>query len=82
MAPVRLAKQPGTAYVLAILLGGFSAHNFYLNRVGPGIAFLALYWGGWALTGIYVGFVVLFAALIWWIVDLTQIPTYVEQANR
>ena len=81
-APVRVAKQTGTAYVLAILLGGFSAHNFYLNRIGPAIGFLALWWIGWALTAIYIGAVMLLAALIWWIVDLVQIPAYVDHANR
>jgi TM2 domain-containing membrane protein YozV len=74
-------KDNSTAVLLGVLLGGFSAHNFYLGRVGPAIGFIFLYWGGWALTAAYVGWVALVAALVWWIVDLVNIPTYVAQAN-
>ncbi|TDW30356.1 DUF2510 domain-containing protein [Cryobacterium psychrophilum] len=74
-------KTTGIAYLFIWLLGGVSAHNFYLGRIGPAIGFLALYWGGWALTGVGVGVVMLIAAVIWFIVDLCCIRQYVDEAN-
>lgn len=74
-------KTTGIAYLFRLLLGGFSAHNFYLGRIGPAIGFLALYWGGWALTSVGVGIVMLIAAVIWFIVDLCCIRQYVDAAN-
>lgn len=67
--------------MFALLLGGFSAHNFYVGRIGPAIGFLVLYWGGWATTSIGFGYLLLAAAVVWWIIDLCCIPTYVDQAN-
>jgi TM2 domain-containing membrane protein YozV len=78
---IRNAKDKGIAYLFAILLGGFAAHSFYLNRIAPGIGFLGLYWGGWLLTTVGVGYLMLIAALVWWIVDLTMIPGWVARAN-
>lgn len=74
-------KSAGIAYLFFWLLGGVSAHNFYLGRIGPAIGFLALYWGGWALTGVGVGFVMLLAAVIWLIVDVCCIRQYVDAVN-
>ena len=78
---VRSAKDTGVSYLLAILLGGFAAHHFYLGNVGPGIGFLLLWWIGWATTPIIVGFFLVFAAGIWWVIDLCMIPSYVRDAN-
>jgi TM2 domain-containing membrane protein YozV len=79
---VRTAKDTGTTYLLAILLGGFGAHHFYLGRAWSGVAFLALWWVGWLTTGLVIGFVFLAVASIWWIVDLFNIPSYVRCANE
>lgn len=75
------AKESGTAYLFAILLGGFAAHRFYLNLPGSAIAFLILWWGGWALSVFVVGIFMVIAAGIWWIVDLFLIPGMVRTAN-
>ena len=78
---VRPLKETGIAYLFAILLGAFGAHHFYLGNVGAAIGFIALWWIGWFTTIFLVGFVLLFAAAVWWIVDLFLIPTYVRGAN-
>lgn len=78
---VYAAKESGTAYLLAILLGGFAAHRFYLNQPGSAIAFILLWWGGWALSPLLIGIPMLIAAAIWWIVDLVRLPTMIQQAN-
>jgi len=78
---VRAAKDSGIAYLLLILLGGFGAHYFYLGRIGSAIGLIVLWWGGIALTTIGIGVVLLLAALIWVIVDLFMIPSYVREAN-
>ena len=75
-------KVSGTAYLFAILLGGFGAHQFYLGNVGAGIGFIALWWGGWALTSVGIGVVAVIAAFVWWIVDLCTLPAQVDTANR
>ncbi|WP_198147858.1 NINE protein [Microbacterium sp. XT11] len=79
--PARPMKDTGIAYLLAILLGGFAAHRFYLGQIGSAVAFLVLWWGGWALTFIFIGFVMVAIAAVWWIVDLFIIPSMVRTAN-
>lgn len=37
-------KNPTTAVVLALFLGGLGIHKFYLNKVGAGIAYLIFCW--------------------------------------
>ena len=84
-APVPYArplKESGTGYLLAILLGGFGAHQFYLGNVGAGIGFIALWWGGWALSVFGIGFVAILAAFVWWIIDLCTMQSQVDTANR
>ncbi|MEA4931863.1 MAG: TM2 domain-containing protein [Anaerolineaceae bacterium] len=39
-------KNPTTALVLALLLGAFGAHKFYLNQIGMGILYLVFCWTG------------------------------------
>lgn len=39
-------KSRGVAIVLALFLGGFGAHKFYLNRVGWGFIYLLFCWTG------------------------------------
>lgn len=40
----RSPKNKGVAIVLALLLGGFGIHKFYLNQVGLGILYLVFCW--------------------------------------
>ncbi len=40
------------AGLLAIFLGAFGAHKFYLGRTTPGLTVLLLHIGGWFLTGV------------------------------
>lgn len=37
-------KNPTTAVLLALFLGGIGAHKFYLNKVGLGILYLVFCW--------------------------------------
>ena len=39
-------KSKVTAGILAILLGGFGVHKFYLGKVGMGILYLIFCWTG------------------------------------
>lgn len=61
----RKQKSVKTAYLLAIFLGPFGAHHFYLNRWFLGVVYLCTF-------GI-LGF--------GWIVDLFRIPSLVEDEN-
>lgn len=78
---VYAAKESSTAYLFAILLGGFAAHRFYLNSPGSAIGFMVLWWGGWLLSGLAVGLPMLVAAGIWFVIDLFRIPEMVRTAN-
>ncbi|MEZ3155536.1 NINE protein [Microbacterium sp. BWR-S6Y] len=78
---MRARKESGIAYLLAILLGGFAAHRFYLGRVGSAIGFLCLWWIGWFTIGLVVGTFMVIAAGIWWILDLFFIPRMVREEN-
>ncbi|AWN23864.1 hypothetical protein DKM44_12025 [Deinococcus irradiatisoli] len=40
------------AGLLAIFLGAFGAHKFYLGRTTPGLIVLLVHIGGWFLTGV------------------------------
>ena len=37
-------KSRVSAILLALILGGFGAHKFYLGRVGAGILYLLFFW--------------------------------------
>lgn len=39
-------KNPSTAVMLAILLGGFGAHHFYLGNIAAGVIYLLFSWTG------------------------------------
>lgn len=82
-APVlaRPAKDITVAYLLAIFLGGFGAHQFYLGRTGQAVTMLCLYLAGLATAVIGVGFILLFAVGVWAIVDLFLIPGFIRSAN-
>lgn len=46
------------------------------------LSFLILWWGGWLLTGLGVGYVMLFVVIVWWISELFMLPKYVAAFNR
>lgn len=37
-------KDKTVAIVLALFLGGFGAHKFYLDRPGAGVAYVLFFW--------------------------------------
>ena len=65
-------KSDIVAYLLWLTLGWFGAHNFYLRRIGVGVAQLLL-------TISFLGFVITF---FWWIVDAFLIPRWVRNQNN
>lgn len=58
-------KSKGLAYLLWFFLGAFSAHRFYLGKIGTGILYL--------LTGQLFG--------IGWIIDLFILSSMVDKYN-
>ncbi len=65
-------KSIAAAFILAIYLGMFGGHDYYLGDVGKGIIKLIL-------TLTVIGIIVSF---IWVIVDLFGMPARVRQKNR
>lgn len=74
-------KNTLLAYVLWLLLGGFGIHRFYLRRFGSGTLMLILTVVGYATTGFLIGFAMLIAVGLWWLLDALLIPGLVRQAN-
>jgi TM2 domain-containing membrane protein YozV len=79
---VRTAKDSGVSYLLAILLGGVAAHHFYLGHPWAAVAFVVLLWGGLATMSLGIGFIFVFVAASWWVLDLFLIPSYVRTENE
>ncbi|MGD9761505.1 MAG: NINE protein [Candidatus Izemoplasmatales bacterium] len=53
-------KNRVTAALLAILLGGFGVHKFYLGKTGTGILFILFFWTGIpAIIGLVEGIIML-----------------------
>ena len=48
-------KDKMVAGLLAIFLGGFGIHKFYLGFTGPGLVYLLVNTVGWAVTWIMLG---------------------------
>lgn len=82
VAVVRTAKDTGIAYLLAILLGAFAAHRFYLGSIAGAIVWMILWWGGWLFAPIGIGLIPVAAAGLWWFIDLFLIPGMVRDANH
>lgn len=84
-APLQAAPLPlksvGISYLLLLLLGGFGAHQFYLRNYGVAVGQILLWWVGWLATFVFVGFLMLGAVIIWWIIDLITLPGQTEQTN-
>lgn len=68
-------KQAVYAFLLAIFLGFFGAHRFYLGRTGSAIGLLVLS----LLTGPFLFFL---PSLLWVIVDLFLIQGIVSEENE
>ncbi|ASK34521.1 hypothetical protein CEK62_09055 [Alcanivorax sp. N3-2A] len=49
------AKSKVAAGLLALLLGGFGVHKFYLGYIGPGLVFLLVNTVGWVITAFLFG---------------------------
>ena len=75
-------KSLAVAYLLWFFLGSFGAHRFSMGRMGSAIAMLVLSLLGWALAGIYVGFIFLPIVGLWWVLDLFLLPGIVRDHNR
>jgi len=83
--PGPVPRNMVVAVLLALFLGTFGVHNFYLGYTQKGVIQLVLNVVGWATTWLLVGFVLVFAVAVWVIVDIIQIATrqgqYVADAN-
>ena len=63
------------AFLLAIFLGGFGAHRFYMGLIGTGIIQLVCLIVGYALTFVLIGIIPLILLGIWVLVDAIRILT-------
>lgn len=79
--PAAQFRSATVAYLLLIFLGSFGAHRFYLRDKPTAWLMLLAWWGGWALTLTGVGFFIVGAVIIWWIIDLFLIPGMTARAN-
>lgn len=80
-AQVVAPKDMTVAYVLAIFLGGFGAHQFYLRHVGIAVTQLILTLLGWLTSWLIIGWFLVIPVWIWVFVDLFLIPGWVRRAN-
>ncbi len=76
------AKELTVAYLLLLFLGTVGAHRFYLGRTGSAIGMLSLAILGALTALVLIGFVLLAAVAVWWIVDLFLTPGMVRDENR
>ena len=74
-------KSAGTAFLLWFFLGGFGGHRFYLGQTGPAIGMIVLNLLGWLTLVFVVGFFLLGALSIWWLVDAFLISGWVQKHN-
>ena len=72
---MRLYKSPRRAFLLALLLGGFGAHRFYLGHWRVGVAILVLWVVGLFLTPVW------WVAVVVYLVELGHIVRTTEQLN-
>jgi TM2 domain-containing membrane protein YozV len=75
-------KSMAVAYVLAIFLGTFGAHRFYVGKTGTAITQLVLTVLGYLTLIILIGSFLLIAVGIWVLVDLFLLHNYVRRLNE
>lgn len=75
------SKSLLVAYLLLFFVGFLGAHRFYLGKTTSAIIMLALTILGWLLTTVVVGFVLLAAVGIWFLIDIFMIPS-IATAHR
>jgi TM2 domain-containing membrane protein YozV len=76
------AKELAVAYLLLFFFGTFGAHRFYLGRNGSAIAMLCLALLGGLTAIFFVGFLLLSALVVWWLVDIFITPGMVREENH
>jgi TM2 domain-containing membrane protein YozV len=74
-------KSTGVAYLLWFFLGMFGGHRFYLGQTGTAICQLCLCIAGIVLAFVIIGYFLLIALWIWWIVDAFLIPGIIRNLN-
>lgn len=72
-------KSTLVAYLLWFFLGFFGVHRFYLGRWVSGLLMLVLFGIGSALTFIGVGYVLIGAVALWWLIDALLIPAMIAE---
>lgn len=73
-------RSTGAVLLLAVYLGGFGVHRFYMGRP-LGLAMLLTYVISIPLCLALVGFVGVAAIVVWVILDLFRIPGWVREYN-
>lgn len=74
-------KNMVIAYVLWWFLGWAGIHRFYLGKNKSGAMQLGLFIIGWATVVVFVGFALLGALGIWWLLDAYYVQRYVNEYN-
>ena len=75
-------KSTVLAVVLALLLGGFGAHWFYLGRTGRALTYLLVNILGGVLTVLLIGYVLLAAVWIACLSDAVFMGGTISSMNR
>lgn len=77
---VQVNKRVGVAYILWLLLGTVGGHRFYLGRIGTAMMMLGYSLIGWAMTWVGVGWLLLGAVWLVWVIDAFLIPSMASRA--
>jgi TM2 domain-containing membrane protein YozV len=75
-------KSIALAYVLWWFLGWAGGHRFYLGRGGSAVLMLLLWVLGGALSFVLIGYPLLLAAAVWWLLDAFMIPGWISEHNE
>ena len=75
-------KNTLVAYLLWFFTAGIGGHRFYLGRYASWGVWVASFYVSLILCVVLIGFVGLFALLVWWIIDAFLIPKIVEEHNK
>lgn len=70
------------AYLLWFFLSAFSAHRFYCGKITSGFLQLGLFWFGSATAVFLIGYIFLGFWLVWWLIDLFLIHSWVVRINE